>query len=125
MKTLESLSVNDLLRQNGFSEESISSIEKCTESSVSKYLYIILMESGLVKIGVSSNPESRFKKIEKSSGFKISKIKIFNVKRAFKIESELHKYFSVCKTQGEFFKIDFDIGVSTARNFIERERQAV
>jgi len=70
-----------------------------------KVLYVMKNSLGVVKIGISNDPERRVKEIRLASGFKTDVIKTFETTLcAFKVEKALHKHFSHLRLEGEWFK---------------------
>jgi len=63
-------------------------------------VYFIESESGLVKIGKSSNPEKRLKALQVANSEKLKIIKIINKNAEKKIQS----YFKSERVNGEWFK---------------------
>lgn len=73
-----------------------------------KSVYCVLV-NGIVKVGVSSDPEKRMKQIKNASGGYVEKY-FFTEKssNSFQIERILHKKFSCDRLHGEWFKSDFE-----------------
>ena len=70
-----------------------------------KYVYLLLFEDGVTKVGVTTQPEKRFKNIENSSGRKIKGYYLSKpCANAHKIESKILNRFSENRVKGEFFK---------------------
>ena len=70
-------------------------------------VYIIsTMKAGLIKIGVSVNPEKRMKSLQCSCG---QKLFVWHhsipIDCAYELESMLHRYFAEYRTYGEWFTV--------------------
>lgn len=83
---------------------------KNMKKPVKGFLYAILFEDGIVKIGITKNFELRIKSLKTGTGRNILK-SICSVPRENyrEIEFDLHEYFKTYKTQGEFYKVDFTL----------------
>lgn len=70
-----------------------------------QYLYIIrAVNTGHVKIGVSTNPFSRLKELQTSNPYTLKISLIFDTdEQAFKLEKKLHSFFNKSKMRGEWF----------------------
>lgn len=75
-----------------------------------KSIYVIEREDGCVKIGVSSNVQSRANTLSLQGGFVVKNIFYTEVcSNAFEIERKVHEIFSARRANGEWFKINFDV----------------
>lgn len=84
-------------------------------------VYAFEMSNGTVKIGMSNNVPYRVKAVEYDTHLKV--VNSFYVtfdsrKKAFDVETALHKYFETQCAQGEFFLIDFDEACEQIRRFV-------
>lgn len=87
-------------------------------------IYVMETESGLVKIGVSCNPEVRTKSIATQSGFKITKE--FHTKKcsnALDLEKQLHAFFEEYRVFGEWFKVDFGTVVNKVKLLFDEKNE--
>lgn len=77
-----------------------------------KNVYVLEMDSGLVKIGISSKPNTRFATIETSSGCSvINKYISPPCANARDLEKDAHRYFKNHRKKGEFFQCSFSEAV--------------
>lgn len=118
--------LNDLRMSNGLEPLSLSDVlfmnfvylfpdDKATKDK--KCLYVFKLSDGSIKIGVSKNPEQRIKTLSKQSGKKIT-TKWYSepLENAFKIEKDLHSFFSKHRLEGEYFQIDFNDVLSAVKD---------
>ena len=70
-------------------------------------VYVISNQAiGLVKIGVSKNPEQRMKTLQCNCGMKLFVWhQTIEMDCAYELESRLHKHFAPYRTYGEWFRI--------------------
>ena len=81
------------------------------------YVYIACSESGLTKIGRSTNPYTRLKALQNSSGYKFVKIYTTDlILNYIEIESIMHKYYKEYRREGEWFELNYGEAV----DFIEK-----
>lgn len=111
---LEPLTPSDVLFMNFtslFDEKPAKDEKKC--------LYIFQLSDKTVKIGVSKNPQQRINTLSKQSGKKVINQWISNLLiNAFKIEKELHEFFSSKRLEGEYFQINFNEAVIMAQKAV-------
>jgi hypothetical protein len=67
-------------------------------------LYIMKNSLGLLKIGISSNPERRANSIRLNSGFPTEVIFSLDTNFSRQLEKNLHTLFSEYRVEGEWFK---------------------
>lgn len=68
-------------------------------------LYVIENEYGLVKIGITDNPKSRFNTIQNTSGVPIINYYLSKpMKNNYDVEQRCHEYFKKYNTFGEWYK---------------------
>ena len=71
-----------------------------------KYVYLIKSEeSGLYKIGVSKNPNTRLKQLQTGNGDKLKLLEKFQTDHAFKVESAMKNTYSYLRKNGEWFEL--------------------
>lgn len=104
-----------------FGEESGKSFMECFSNAKpsAKCVYVLHMDNDTVKIGVTQNFNQRQATISTSSGLNILEwchTESLPKRKAYSIESALHKTFSKHKTKGEFFAVDY----SEACNALEK-----
>ena len=63
-------------------------------------LYIMKNSFGLIKIGISKDPESRANQIRLASGVDVAVEKTFSCKKAYRLEQWLHKQFETASKEG-------------------------
>lgn len=69
-----------------------------------QYVYLIKSESGLFKIGISTNPRARLSAIISSSGMGAELLAFYKTELpARDIEKKLHKLFETYRVRGEWF----------------------
>lgn len=85
-----------------------------------KSIYIIKFRDGIIKIGVSKNPQQRIKTIEKNSG-RTARDKYITkpVNNSFKIENKLKNKFKSNNIKGEFYNLDFDTVIYFVNKFLK------
>jgi len=84
------------------------------------YVYALLLEDGVVKIGKSTKPYARMQSLASQLHKSIEDFTIFDFKESYHaIEMKAHKHFKSFKTKGEFFNIPY----STACTFLEQALQ--
>ena len=82
-----------------------------------KQVYIIQkLSDSTFKIGVSKNPKQRLKAIQTGNESKLKLLSTYSSEYAYMIEKTLHRQFSYCKKNGEWF----DISLIEALNFEEK-----
>lgn len=87
-----------------------------------KCAYVLQMDNGTVKIGVTQDFDRRIKEIMNGSGMEV--IKHFHTNQmnrmdAFNVESRCHKTFADERKRGEFFSIDFDNACTEVKKALE------
>lgn len=113
---LNIVSIPDMFKLCGFTEEMIANMENCkSKPKKAKQIYVIELSNGLVKIGVSSNIKKRFNAIEKGSGSHILHEELFNSDNPIKVEFKMHKHFLEQRTNGEFYNCDFNEAINLAK----------
>jgi hypothetical protein len=71
------------------------------------FLYFFqLGNQNIVKIGVSNKPPKRKHDLETKLPYKLTLLKKFKFKDAYKIESLLHEHFDAQRMNGEWFQLD-------------------
>lgn len=69
-----------------------------------QYVYLIKSDSGLFKIGISTNPRARLSAIISSSGMNAELLAFYKTQLpARDIEKKLHKLFAIYRVRGEWF----------------------
>lgn len=87
-------------------------------------VYFIEHEHGLIKIGVSDNPQQRLQQIESIIPYSVELIISFESEEAYFCEQALHKIFQERKVKGEWFNISKDIISSIESiNYIKTTRE--
>ena len=69
-------------------------------------VYIMVNELGLIKVGISKNPEKRKGQIARVSGVPVSLHSTYKVRlpmKAYAVEARIHKKLDSCRTVGEWF----------------------
>lgn len=85
------------------------------------FVYVLLNDVGLLKIGITDNPISRFNTIQNASGSKIIKYYLSDsLKNNFDIEQHLHKRFKKYNTHAEWYSnnISFDDVIKYVDSYI-------
>lgn len=73
-----------------------------------KCVYILQMNNGTIKIGITTDFEKRLNTIKHNSGLEVIKsCRTDYLADAHKIESACHKHFRAYRLKGEFFKIEY------------------
>jgi hypothetical protein len=86
-----------------------------------KSVYVIEFKDDSLKIGVSINPQSRIRVIEKQSGRKVSQTYITDkTENAFSLETNLKNSFSNFNLEGEFYECDFESVVDFLKLQVKR-----
>lgn len=73
-----------------------------------KFVYLFQSESGLYKIGVSTNPARRLKQLQTGNGEKITLLHTYESDIAFLLEKSLKNRFVSNKINGEWFKLPLE-----------------
>lgn len=92
-----------------------------------KCVYVLEMNSDLVKIGQTNNVQRRIKSISSSSGFKILKhyeTDFVDSKNAREIEKACHEAFADRRTSGEFFDITFEEACEELNKYADQIAEA-
>ena len=77
-----------------------------------KCVYILEMENGIIKIGISQNFQQRARQIINSSGLNVKNwCHTGFIENAREIEKNCLEHFDFCQIDGEFFNTDFDSAV--------------
>lgn len=84
-------------------------------------LYFIRAENGLIKIGVSVDPENRLRQLQTGSSTRLELLDTIETENSNLLESKLHKEFAKYRIHGEWFNISRD----TIQYLVERERTFV
>lgn len=93
--------------------------------SAKKCAYVLEMDNGTVKIGVTQDFDRRIKEIMNGSGMEIFRsyqTEQMNSKTAFEVEKAGHKTFADKRKRGEFFKVEFDDACAALREYSELTR---
>lgn len=73
-----------------------------------KSIYVVENQYGFVKIGVSSNVNSRINVLSKQGGFEILNLYVTKpCSNGYEIENRIHKSLKACHINGEWFEIKF------------------
>lgn len=75
------------------------------------YLYVIELDYGLVKIGISNDTERRFREIQNAGGGEVieaHRLNYFKKDIALSYEGYLHEVFDDFRKNGEFFELDME-----------------
>lgn len=85
-----------------------------------KSIYIIKFTDGIIKIGVSKDPEKRIRTIERNSG-RLTKNKYITepINNSFQIENKLKNKFKENNIKGEFYNLDFDTVIYFVNKFLK------
>ena len=67
-------------------------------------LYLMKNSFGLIKIGISKDPETRANTLRLASGVAIDVLEIYECKDAYELEQYLHTVFKESRLEGEWFK---------------------
>ena len=89
---------------------------------ISKYVYVLEMDDGTVKIGIAQNVNQRIKAIQRENGTQVSRrynSKVIDEKLAAEIESKCHATFEEKRAHGEYFNITFDEGCAELDKYAE------
>lgn len=73
-----------------------------------EYVYAIGHPHGYVKIGRSTDPQSRLKRHQTGCPYELWIIAQLPVNDSQTVESDLHTYFEDKRTRGEWFELDYD-----------------
>lgn len=69
-----------------------------------QFVYLMKSESGLFKIGISTNPRGRLSAIISSSGMNVELLAFYKTELpAREVEGKLHKLFAAYRARGEWF----------------------
>lgn len=74
------------------------------------YVYFVKSDDSnkFIKIGCTSNLDSRFKSLQTSSPYQLTIAGYIKTTNFTELESDIHRYFQNFKKNGEWFEIDFD-----------------
>lgn len=70
------------------------------------YVYIIKASNGYYKIGISRNPDKRFKELQRDAAtwaIELELVHIIATNKAYILEQSLHKRFAEQRVRGEWF----------------------
>ena len=87
-----------------------------------KCAYVLQMDNGTVKIGVTQDFNRRIKEIMNGSGMEVVRhfyTEQMNRTDAFNVESRCHKKFTDKRKRGEFFSIDFEDACNEVKKALE------
>lgn len=80
--------------------------------SIGKRIYVVKREDGLVKIGVSRDPENRIRTLEMQGGFtSVAQYSSLPYLNAFQIESAIHDQLKEFRAKGEWFAISYEVAI--------------
>lgn len=99
-----------------------TNIKKVKEFKEGNYVYVLLNDVGLVKIGITDSPYERFITIQNVSGSLITKFYLSeSIENNYEIEQKLHKYFKKYNSVAEWYKnIDFNNVVNYVKKYINK-----
>lgn len=88
-------------------------LRKPTAKSVPKqktagFVYLIGMETGLYKIGLSKNTDGRLSDLSNATPYELTLIHKIECRDCFKIEKFFHEKFAHKRVKGEWFQLDAD-----------------
>ena len=84
-----------------------------------KNVYVIKMENNTVKIGITNDPNKRFKAIKAASGMKIVDQWISEpTEISFEVERRAHGVFHNYRLHGEYFAVDFNRAIQVVSAMI-------
>ena len=88
----------------------------------SNYVYVLLNDAGLIKIGITDKPYNRFISIQNSSGSMITDYYLSeSISNNYEIEQYLHKHFKKYNTVAEWYKnISFMDVVDFVSKYIDK-----
>lgn len=75
------------------------------QKRISCYLYLMLAENGLVKIGIATHPQKRLGVINVASPIEVKLLDSFPDTSAFDSEQELHAMFKNKRVRGEWYSL--------------------
>ena len=75
-------------------------------------VYVILYESGMIKIGKTKNFKQRLKTLASATPHRPSKTHFHPTDKHSEVESMLHRHFKERRANGEFFRVEFDVAVA-------------
>lgn len=82
-----------------------------------QYIYVMKSESGLVKIGVSINPDVRRSAIETGNGFHVAIVKLFGpFNGATKVECSAHGLLRDSRVRGEWFACSVEAAINAVNS---------
>ncbi|MEG0349548.1 GIY-YIG nuclease family protein [Enterococcus sp.] len=83
------------------------------------YVYFVKSDDSnkFIKIGCTSNLDSRFKLLQTSSPYRLTIMGYIKITNFTELESDIHRYFQNFKKSGEWFAIDFDRMQEAAEHF--------
>lgn len=86
------------------------------------YVYVLLNDVGMIKIGITDNPYERFTSIQNASGSLITKYFLSDsISNNYEIEQYLHKHFKKYNTVAEWYKnISFDEVYTYVSDYIDK-----
>lgn len=99
-----------------------TNINEVKNINKSNYLYVILTDVKLLKIGITDEPYKRFVTIQNASGALIRKYYLSKpLSNNYEIEQYMHKYFKKYNTVAEWYKnISFNDVVEYISNYIDK-----
>jgi hypothetical protein len=81
-----------------------------------EYLYVIGRKKGPIKVGVSSNPQSRLKSIQTGCAFPIKnlfQVRMLNRDQALGQERAFHEIHAGQRLHGEWFDMDAELAIES------------
>lgn len=102
-------------------------IQYTKKLSSTNYVYVLLNDVGMIKIGITDNPYERFNTIQNASGSLITNYYLSEpIKNNYEVEQHLHKYFKKYNTVAEWYKnISFNEVVNYVSDYIDKNGQPI
>lgn len=102
-------------------------IQLTKKLSDTNYVYVLLNDVGMIKIGITDNPYERFNAIQNASGSLITNYYLSEpIKNNYEIEQYLHKYFKKYNTVAEWYKdISFNEVVNYVSDYIDKNGEPI
>lgn len=102
-------------------------IQYTKKLSSTNYVYVLLNDVGMIKIGITDNPYERFNTIQNASGSLITNYYLSEpIENNYEIEQHLHKYFRKYNTVAEWYKnISFNEVISYVSDYIDKNGKPI
>ena len=81
---------------------------KRKEQTAPGYVYLIAIETGLYKIGLTTTPESRMSGLSTGLPYELTLVHTIKCRDRFKIEKFFHEKFASKRVKGEWFALEKD-----------------